>query len=49
MEMLLALLPMVYISQLIRFERVFSNVSDFNNKNQFLNAKLLILTSKLSI
>ena len=31
----------VYISQLIRFARVCSNVDDFNNKNLFLTAKLL--------
>ena len=31
----------VYISQLIRFARVFSNVDDFNNRNVFLTAKLL--------
>ena len=31
----------VYISQLIRFARVYSNVDDFNNRNLFLNAKLL--------
>ena len=31
----------VYISQLIRFERVCSNVDDFNNRNLFLTAKLL--------
>ena len=30
-----------YISQLIRFARVCSNVDDFNNRNLFLNAKLL--------
>ena len=43
MEMFLALLPMVYnISQLIRFARVCSNVDDFNNRNLFLTAKLLI-------
>ena len=30
----------VYISQLIRFARVCSNVDDFNNRNLFLNAKL---------
>ena len=42
MEMFLALLPMVYyISQLIRFARVCSNVDDFNNRNLFLTAKLL--------
>ena len=28
----------VYISQLIRFARVFSNVDDFNNRNLFLIA-----------
>ena len=31
----------VYISQLIRFARVCSNVSDLNNINNFLIAKLL--------
>ena len=31
----------VYMSQLIRFARVCSNVSDCNNRNQFLTAKLL--------
>ena len=31
----------VYISQLIRFARVCSNVEDFNNRNLFLAAKLL--------
>ena len=31
----------VYISQLIRFQRVCSNVDDFNNINLFLTAKLL--------
>ena len=31
----------VYISQLIRFARVCSNVDDFNNSNLFLTAKLL--------
>ena len=30
----------VYISQLIRFARVCSNVDDFNNRNLFLTAKL---------
>ena len=30
-----------YILQLIRFARVCSNVSDFNNRNQFLTAELL--------
>ena len=30
-----------YISQLIRFARVFSNVDDFNIRNLFLTAKLL--------
>ena len=39
MEMFLALLPMV--SQLIRFNRVCSNVDDFNSKNLGLAAKLL--------
>ena len=32
----------VYISQLIRFARVFSNCDDFNNRNLFLTAKLLL-------
>ena len=31
----------VYISQLIRFARVCSNVDDFNNRNLLLTAKLL--------
>ena len=31
----------VYISQLIRFARVFSNVDDFNNTNLFITDKLL--------
>ena len=31
----------VYFSQLIYFGRVCSNVSDFNNKNQFVTFKLL--------
>ena len=31
----------VYISQLIRFARVFPNVDDFNNRNLFLTANLL--------
>ena len=31
----------VYISQLIRFARVCSNVDDFNNRKSFLTAKLL--------
>ena len=31
----------VYISQLIRFARVCSNVDDFNNGNLFLSVKLL--------
>ena len=31
----------VYISQLTRFARVCSNVEDFNNRNLFLNAKIL--------
>ena len=31
----------VYFSQLIRFDRVCSNVEDFNNRNSFLTAKLL--------
>ena len=32
----------VYISQLIRFASVCSNVDDFNNRNLFLTTKLLI-------
>ena len=32
----------VYISQRIRFARVCSNVDDFNNRNLFLTAKLII-------
>ena len=31
----------VYISQLIRFARMCSNVDDFNNRNLILTAKLL--------
>ena len=31
----------VYISQLIGFAKVFSNIDDFNNRNRFLTAKLL--------
>ena len=31
----------VYISQRIRFARVFSNIDDFNNRTLFLTAKLL--------
>ena len=31
----------VYISQRIRFARVYSNVDDFNNRNLFLTTKLL--------
>ena len=31
----------VYISQLIRFARASSHVTDFNNRNQFLTAKFL--------
>ena len=30
----------VYISQLIRFARASSHVTDFNNRNNFLTAKL---------
>ena len=30
----------VYISQLFRFARVFSNVDDFNNRNNVLTSKL---------
>ena len=43
----------VYISQLIRFARVCSNVDDFNNRNLFMTAKLLkqsyILKQKSSV
>ena len=47
MEMFLAPLPMVYyISQLIRFARVCSNVDDFNNRNLFLTDKLFIKFEK---
>ena len=31
----------VYISQLIRFARASSHVTDFNNRNKFLTAKFL--------
>ena len=31
----------VYISQLIRFVRVCSNIDDFNNRTLFMTAKLL--------
>ena len=31
----------VYISQLIRFARASSHVTDFNNRNKFLTAKLI--------
>ena len=31
----------VYISQLIRFDRVSSHVTDFNNRNKFLTSKLI--------
>ena len=31
----------VYISQLIRFARVCSNINDFNNRTLFMTAKLL--------
>ena len=31
----------VYISQLIRFARVYSHVEDFNGRNKCLTAKLL--------
>ena len=41
MEMFLAPLPMVYVSQLIRFARVCSNIDDFSNRNLGLTAKLL--------
>ena len=41
MEMFLAPLPMVYISQLVSFARVCSNVDDFKKKELILNAKLL--------
>ena len=38
--LIFALLHGVYISQLIRFARVCSNVEDFNNRNLLLTAKL---------
>ena len=41
LDMFLALLPMVYISQLLRFARVCSNVDAFNNRSLILTAKLL--------
>ena len=31
----------VYISKLIRFARICSNVDDFNNRNKFITSKLL--------
>ena len=42
MEMFLARSPSigVYISQLIRFARMCSNVDDFNNRNLFLTATM---------
>ena len=40
MERFLALLHIVYISQLIRFARVCSYVDFFNNRKQFLTAEL---------
>ena len=33
--------PFVYISQLIRFARASSHVTDFNNRNKLVTAKLL--------
>ena len=36
----------VYISQLIHFARVCSNVDDFNNRNLFLTAKLYLTTKE---
>ena len=41
MVMFLALHPMEYISQLIRFARASSQVADFNTRNKFLTQKLL--------
>ena len=42
MEMFIAPLPMVYIFRnLFVFASVYSNVSDFNNRNQFLTSELL--------
>ena len=41
MAMSLNIPIMVYISQLIRFARASSHVTDFNNRNKFLTAKLL--------
>ena len=37
----LPLTGLVYISQLIRFDRVSSHVADFNARNKSLTAKLL--------
>ena len=39
----------VYISQLIRFARVCSNVDDFNSRNLFLTAKLFNLIKVIDI
>ena len=41
MAMSLSVLWCIYISQLIRFARASSHVTDFNNRNKFLTAKLL--------
>ena len=41
MEMFLAPLSMVYISQLVYFAKVCSNVDGLKNWNLFLTAKLL--------
>ena len=41
MLMFLALHPMEYISQLIRFARASSYVTDFNTRNKLLTQKLL--------
>ena len=41
MEMFLVRYAMVFISQLIRFSRVSSNVDDFNTRNKVLTAELL--------
>ena len=41
MAMFLDVPLMVYIYQLVRFARASSHVTDFNNRNKFLTAKLL--------
>ena len=41
MSLNVPLMVYIYISQLIRFARASSHVTDFNNRNKFLTAKLL--------